>query len=152
MDVSERACHAATRKAVEITEELRCKTEECSRICDALETNKAENKRIIKENRNLNSSLNTRDENGNNITSISNMTNIEDKEKEKARLEITALRDKLDQLTAINQKENYSHRCEMENMRIEREQITSQLHALQSVKGSLTDIVALQVRTYVHIW
>ena len=150
MDVSERACHAATRKAVEITEELRCKTEECSRICDALETNKAENKRIIKENRNLNSSLNTRDENGNNITSISNMTYIEDKEK--ARLEIGALRDKLDQLTAINQKENYSHRCEMENVRVERDQITSQLHALQSVKGSLTDIVALQVRTYVHIW
>ena len=84
--------------------------------------------------------MNTRDENGNNITSITNT-----EEKEKARIEIGLLRDKLDQITTSHQKENYLHRCEMEALRVEKEQITSQLNALQNVKGSLNDIIALQV-------
>ena len=89
--------------------------------------------------------LNTRDENGNSITSISNM-------EDKAKIEIGVLSDKLDLMTALNLKENNSHRCEMEILRVEKDHITSQLNALQNMKGSLNDINALQVSYLILIY
>jgi hypothetical protein len=129
LDVSERACHAATRRGNDCCEELKYKSDEVTRLQD--------NKRMTRELRSLREDA---DFSGRDHTSTSRL------EIDKLKAEASALHSKVEQLLTEQQRSSFSHRGELEGWKIERDRLTAQLTSLMLAAGSPQEISALQVQ------
>jgi hypothetical protein len=136
LDVSERACHAATRRGNDCCEELKYKSDEVTRLQDLLDNSKSDNKRMTRELRSLREDA---DYSGRDQTSTSRL------EIDKLKAEASALHSKVEQLLTEQQRSSFSHRGELEGWKIERDRLTAQLTSLMLAAGSPQEISALQV-------
>jgi hypothetical protein len=136
LDVSERACLAATRRGNDCSVELKFKSDEVTRLQDLLDNSKSDNKRMTRELRSLREDA---DYSGRDHTSTSRL------EVDKLKAEASALHSKVEQLLTEQQRSSFSHRGELEGWKIERDRLTTQLTSLMLAAGSPHEISALQV-------
>jgi hypothetical protein len=137
LDVSERACHAATRRGNDCCEELKYKSDEVTRLQELLDNCKSDNKRMTRELRSLREDA---DYSGRDNTSTARL------EVDKLKAEASALHSKVEQLLTEQQRSSFCHRGELEAWKIERDRLTAQLTSLMLSAGSSQDISALQVQ------
>ena len=147
LELSERSFQTANRKINDNVEEIRYKNDEILRLKDFLENAKSDNKRIIRELRNV------RDENEyDGARGKYDHTTVSRLEVEKLKIEASSLHEKIDSLLIDQQKVSYAHRLENENKKSEIDQLKSQIAVLviqNKVSGSV-DSSSYQV-LYLHV-
>ena len=146
LERSEKSCASNNKKINENVEEIRYKNDEIIRLKEFLENAKLDNKRIIRELRNI------KDENEyvGNKGQYDRIT-VSKLEEEKLKMEASVLHEKIDSLLKEQQKVSYSNRIEIESKKSEIDHLTSQIAILinQNKGSGSVDSSSYQV-CYVH--